>query len=245
MADYEGEAAYARAHHGWGELVLNRPARRNALIGPMVTDLRAGLAALLAGGAKAILLRGEGGAFCSGLDVDAFAADPAPEWRAGFQRDWAAWHADLYACPAVLVGALERFAINGGASMALGCDLLVAGEGATLFVGEAAQGMYAPMNTAWLRLRTTEHLAAQLALGAERITGAELHRLGLAWKVTPDDQVLASATEAAARLGGFPGNGLAAIKEALRRPLAVAGADTFEALRTPAVATNAAPSRAT
>ena len=53
-------------------------------------------------------LRGEGGAFCSGLDVDAFAADPAPEWRAGFQRDWAAWHADLYACPAVLVGALER-----------------------------------------------------------------------------------------------------------------------------------------
>ena len=25
MADYEGEAAYARAHRGWGELVLNRP----------------------------------------------------------------------------------------------------------------------------------------------------------------------------------------------------------------------------
>jgi enoyl-CoA hydratase/carnithine racemase len=235
--------AFTVRHSGWGELVLSRPQRRNAIIGPMIADLRAGLADLLAGGARVILLRGEGGAFCSGLDVDAFAADPPPAWRANFQQDWAGWHGDLYRCPAVMVGALERFAINGGGSMALACDLLVAGETATLMVGEAAQGMYAPMNLAWLRLRASEAIAAQVVLAADRLSGPELHRLGLAYRVAPDAEVLGVARELAARLAGYPGKGLAAIKEAMRRPLADAGAEIFQRLQTPAVRTAAAPSR--
>ena len=54
----ETKCAYAVQHDGWGELVLSRPARRNALIGPMVVDLRKGLAELVAAGSRVILLRG-------------------------------------------------------------------------------------------------------------------------------------------------------------------------------------------
>ncbi|MHB8576308.1 MAG: enoyl-CoA hydratase/isomerase family protein, partial [Dehalococcoidia bacterium] len=76
-----------------GELVLNRPERRNALIGPMVTELRAGLAALVADTeVKAILIRGAGGSFCAGLDLDAFGASPPPAWRANFSEAWASLH---------------------------------------------------------------------------------------------------------------------------------------------------------
>jgi enoyl-CoA hydratase/carnithine racemase len=212
------EAVFARweAHDGWGELVLARPERRNALIGPMATQLRAGLAELMAGGCRAIVLRGDGGAFCSGLDVDAFAA--APDWRESWAGEWAGFHRDLYSCPAVIVGALERFAINAGSSLALACDLLVAGEGAYLLVGEAAVGMHAPMNIAWLRLRASEAVAAQLLLGAARTPASELMRLGLAYKVVADDAVAAEAQALAARLAGYPGQGLASIKAALRRP---------------------------
>jgi 1,4-dihydroxy-2-naphthoyl-CoA synthase len=230
-------------HDGWGELVLNRPQRRNAIIGPMVGELRAGLAALLAGGARVILLRGAGGAFCSGLDIDAFSADPPPVWRAGFQDDWAAWHRDLFACPATIIGALERHAINGAASMALACDLLVAGEGAFLLVGEAAQGMHAPMNVAWLRLKTTEAIAAHLALGATRMKADDLRRLGLAYEVVADDQVLASAQALAARLAGFPGAGLASIKAALRKSMPSDPAAIFDQVRAPGAATATTPQR--
>ncbi|MBR7620912.1 enoyl-CoA hydratase/isomerase family protein [Phenylobacterium sp. 20VBR1] len=236
-------AARVELHEGWGELILARPDRRNALAGPMVSELRAGLAQLLAGGARVIVLRGEGGAFCSGLDVDAFAARPAPDWLADWPEEWAGFHRELYRCPAVIVGALERFAINAGAALALACDLLVAGEGAYLLVGEAAIGMYAPMNLAWLRLKTSEAVAAQLALGATRVPAADLWRLGLVHKLVADAEVTTEAQALAIRLAGYPGQGLAAIKSGLRRP-APAGEGVFEALLATGHAT-AGPSRVT
>ncbi|MCA3725272.1 enoyl-CoA hydratase-related protein [Phenylobacterium sp.] len=67
-----GAPVLTALHEGWGELVLNRPERRNALAPASARDLREGLAALLQGGARVVLLRGEGGTFCSGLDIDLF-----------------------------------------------------------------------------------------------------------------------------------------------------------------------------
>jgi enoyl-CoA hydratase len=140
----------------------------------------------------------------------------------------------------VIVGALERFAINAGSSMALACDLLIVGEGAYLMVGEAAVGMHAPMNIAWLRLKTTEAVAAQLALAAGRVPAADLLRLGLAYKVVADDAVAGEAQALAAKLAAYPGQGLAAIKAALRRP--IADGDVFQAVQSTGHQT-AAPSR--
>ena len=231
--------ARAVSHDGWGELVLSRPARKNAIIGPMVGEMRAALASLLKGGARAIVLRGEGGAFCSGLDIDAFAQNPAPAWRQTFPNDWAGWHLDLYRCPAVIVCALDRFAINGGSSMVFASDLVVMGEGAFVLVGEAIQGMAAPMNVAWLRIKTTEAIAAQLTLAPKRTTGAELHRLGLVYEVVPDANVGTRAEELAATLAGYPPSGIANIKAHLRK---LGGAGDGEAWFKPAAVSGGAGS---
>ena len=228
----------ATRHEGWGELVLNRPDRRNALAPESAKALREGLADLLAGGARVVLLRGEGGTFCSGLDVDLFQGGAGAAWAA----DWTGFHRDLHACPAVVICALERYAINAGAALALGADLMVAGEGAVLTVGEAAIGMHAPMNLAWLRLKAPESVAAQLALGAGRMAGPDLHRLGLAWAVLPDAEVQDHARSAAIRMAGWPAGTLAGIKAALRRPLPQGG-DIFDAVQATPGQGGAAPSR--
>jgi enoyl-CoA hydratase/carnithine racemase len=228
----------ATRHEGWGELVLNRPDRRNALAPESAKALREGLSNLLAGGARAVLLRGEGGTFCSGLDVDLFQGGAGAAWA----TDWTGFHRDLHACPAVVICALERYAINAGAALALGSDLMVAGEGAVLTVGEAAIGMHAPMNLAWLRLKAPESVAAQLALGAGRMAGPDLHRLGLAWAVLPDAEVQDHARSAAIRMAGWPAGTLAGIKAALRRPLSQGG-DVFDAVQAPPGQGGAAPSR--
>jgi len=240
MSEKASPEAYAVTYDGWGELVLSRPARRNAIVGPMVGEMRAALASLLAAKARVIVLRGDGGSFCSGLDVDAFGQTPPPAWRQTFPQDWAGWHLDLYRCPAVVICALERHAINGGSSMVFGSDLVVMGEEAFVLVGEAAIGMAAPMNVAWLRMKTTETVAAQLTLAPRRLKGAELLRLGLAYEVVSDDQVLTRANELAATLAGYPGEGLKNIKASLRRYGAAGdGEDWFR----PAAVVSNAPQR--
>ena len=54
---------------GWAEVILNRPERKNAITGPLGEALAAAVTQLNArDDVQVILLRGAGGAFCSGLD---------------------------------------------------------------------------------------------------------------------------------------------------------------------------------
>ncbi|MBW2281198.1 MAG: enoyl-CoA hydratase/isomerase family protein [Deltaproteobacteria bacterium] len=204
-------------HDGWLEISLNRPKRRNALIGPLVDELFAAFdAADRDDAVHVVLLRGEGGAFCSGLDLKEFAADPPPDWMPAFSGAWRGLHERIFRSRTPLVGALERCAINGGAALALACDLLVAGDEAFLQVGEVQGGMAAPMNVAWLRLRHPESVAMNVALTGRRIAGPELVRLGVALSSVPDETVADRARELAAQLAGYPEGALARIKGAIR-----------------------------
>jgi enoyl-CoA hydratase len=204
-------------HAGWAEVVLNRPERRNAINGPLGKALAAAVTEADADDAvRMLLLRGSGGAFCSGLDLKEFNADPAPAWLNDFGAIWRGAHRALFNCSKPIVGALERYAINGGAALAIACDLLVAGEQAYLQVGEVQQGMAAPYNLAWLRLRHSEAVAAQVALVGKRLAGAELKRLGLAFEVVADAEVLPRAMALTEELAGYPPGAAARIKRGLR-----------------------------
>lgn len=187
------------------ELVLNRPGRRNALVGPMIEELTAAVREISADDAiQVVLFRGEGGAFCSGHDLSELQADPRPEWAGSLARIFRAANLALFECPKPIVGALERFAINAGAALALSCDLLVAGDSAFLQVGEIQQGAGIANNAAWLRLRAGEAVASRMALLGERVPASDLFRLGLACEVVADDAVVARARAIASRIASFP-----------------------------------------
>lgn len=199
------------------EVVLNRPERRNALIGPLATELADSIEQLNADDSISVLvMRGAGGAFCSGLDLTEFGRDPQPDWVATFGDEWRRVHRAVFDSPKIVVGALERYAINGGAALALACDFLIAGETAFVQVGEIQQGMAAPMNMAWLRLRHSEATAARVALLGDRIAGPDLVTLGLAHATTDDDAVVAGANELATRLAAHDPDGVHRIKRSLR-----------------------------
>ena len=164
---------------GWGEVVLNRPGRKNAIVGPLGRGLADGIRLLDRDeDVQAIVLSGAGGSFCSGLDLTAFNDLPEPEWLANFSTIWRDAHRALFECVTPIIGAMERYAINGGAALAIACDYLVVGEKAFLQVGEVQIGMAAPYNMAWLNLRHSESATAQITLIGDRIQGPELQRLG-------------------------------------------------------------------
>lgn len=199
------------------ELVLDRPERRNALTGPLVEEMAAALDRLSEDPAiRVVLVRGEGGTFCSGLDLKEFGAQPPPEWVPRFSTLWSGLHGRLHRFPKPTVGALERAAIAGGSALALACDVLVVGAGAVLHVSEAELGRPAPINTVWLSLRTGPGRALATLLTAPRYSGPELVSAGLAQRCVPDEEVLPTARAVAGRMAGFDPGALRALKAGVR-----------------------------
>ena len=224
---------------------LHRPHRKNAIIAPMLDELACHVdAASAADSIEVVLLCGAGGAFCSGLDLTEYNADPPPAWLPTASTSLKAAHTALGACPKPVVVALERYAINGGAAFALAGDLVVAGRNAWLQIGEARLGMNAPMNLAWLVARYPMATVLQVVLPGARLTGPELLRLGIALEVVDDDQVRARAEALAVEIASFPAGSAHRLKQSALRlandlPATTTGSEWFD--RAAASAPTAAP----
>lgn len=201
---------------GYSEIILNHPPTRNAITGPMGEALANSIEQTESDPAiKCLLLRGADGAFCSGLNLKKFNAEPAPDWLSSFSGIWRRVHTALYDCRKPIVVALEKYAINGGAALALAADLLVVGTDSYLQVGEVRQGSAAPYNMAWLRLRHSENLAAQLTISGRRFTGQELLARGIAYSAPATLQTVAEARNICAELASYPADALVRIKNTM------------------------------
>ncbi|MAI41956.1 MAG: enoyl-CoA hydratase/isomerase family protein [Candidatus Azotimanducaceae bacterium] len=204
---------------GVGEIILNRPAKRNAITGPIVHDLDTALQNLMADrSCTVIIIRGADGVFCAGLDSAAFNKNPAPVWRRHFQEDWANLHNNFFMCPKPIIGAVEQYGIAAGAALAFACDFLVVGEQAFLHVAEVQMGLMAPINVAWLAIRYSHALGLKMALQGEPVYGRELFQLGIANECCEDSEVLNIARKLGYRLAKYDSETLRNMKLALRKP---------------------------
>lgn len=196
------------------DVVLNRPERKNAIVASLAAQLRDTIDVLGRDpSVHCILLRGAGGAFCSGIDLKTVSGN----LRAGPIPAWSQVHAALYRAPVPVVVALERYAINAGAALALAADVVVAGEGSFLQVGEIAMGVPAPMCQAWLHLRHSRAVGDRVTLLGDRIPAAELLRLGLVTEVVDDVRVVERAEGLADRIAAHPAAGRHGIADVWRR----------------------------
>ena len=224
MATY----SYIDVHQGWAELVLNRPERRNSLIPPLFAEVIAAIEELNAReDISVIVLRGENGYFCSGIDLKALQQEPPPDWDGAAISDARSMHLTLYRCQTPVIGALESFAINAGAALAFGCDILIGGESAFLQIGEIQQGAGIPMNAAWLKIKTTEFNAARLALFGDRVAVPDLVGLGIANECVADNAVVSRCYEIAERIAGFPPGSARQIKQTLIQQRGIEDPEAF------------------
>lgn len=190
------------------DVVLNRPHRKNAVTQALAVQLRDAIESLGSDPTvHCILLRGAGGSFCSGIDLKVAGDD----LRAEPISAWTEVHAALYRSRVPVVVALERYAINAGAALALAADVVVAGSGSFLQVSEIAMGVAAPMCQAWLHLRHAPALGDRITLLGDRIPAPELLRMGIVSEVIDDERVVERAEQLADRIAGHPAAGRTAI----------------------------------
>ncbi|MFP6805839.1 MAG: enoyl-CoA hydratase/isomerase family protein [Pseudomonadales bacterium] len=212
-----GEYSFVERKEGWAEIVINRPDRRNSLIPPLAGEITDAIHTLEDDDDVAcIILRGEGGYFCSGIDLKALQQEPPPSWAGKNVGDVRTMHIALFNCKKPIIGAFEKFGINAGAALAFACDILIAGETSFLQIGEIQQGAGIPMNAAWMKIKSTETVLARLALYGDRVSGPELVKLGLATEVVADDNVVNRCRELATRMAGFPKGAPATIINSIR-----------------------------
>ncbi|BAV40135.1 enoyl-CoA hydratase [Mycobacterium ulcerans] len=100
---------------------LQRPERRNALNSQLVEELREAIQKAGDGSVRAVVLTGQGTAFCAGADLsgDAFAAD--------YPDRLIELHRVMDAAPMPVIGAVNGPAIGAGLQLAMQCDLRVVG----------------------------------------------------------------------------------------------------------------------
>ena len=171
-------------------LALNEPARRNAL----TMDLRHALLAALDDAiadpqCRAIVLTGEGGAFCSGGDLSAMRADDPM----GARRRLGIIHGivrRIAAGPKPVIAAVEGAAFGAGLALATASDVVVADAGAKFCASFAKVGLMPDAGLIWsLPPRVGLGTAKRMMLEAPVIGGEEAKALGLVDVLAPAGNV--------------------------------------------------------
>jgi enoyl-CoA hydratase/carnithine racemase len=181
-------------------LTLDRPERRNALDSALQADLVEQFLTVVQDGVRAVVLTGNGPAFCAGFDLKEIrAADERGEaFRPPMNRPGRNLFEVVTETPVPVVAALQGHAVAGGFELALACDLRVAAPGIKLGLPEATIGMGANFGSVVLPKRIPLGIALELLLTGEYVTSEDAERWGLVNRIT--DDVLPTALQLAERI---------------------------------------------
>lgn len=198
-------------------LTLSDPASRNSLSEQVFA---AGIEALNVAesdpAVRAIVLRGDGGHFCAGIEppqLDPDAPEPSLQHFHAFVEA-------LRVSPKPVVAAVEGDAIAGGFALALACDLVVAAADARLLLANPRAGQSADAGaTAQLMRHVPRARVLQWLWLGEPVPVEQLLALGLVTRVSGHGEAFEQALGLAARLADADPEAVSGAKE-LVNPLA-------------------------
>lgn len=170
-----------RIEHRIATITLDRPDKRNALTDEMLDQVIGALDIVEAdSGVRAVILRGNGSSFCSGVDLGEKLARRDTDGSVEFVRLVETFER-LDAHPNPTIAVLQGTSLAGGWELALHCDIRFAAPDARFGMPLARLGLVVPYQAA-ARLVQIAGIAAttDLLLSAELIDGTRAHQLGLA-----------------------------------------------------------------
>jgi enoyl-CoA hydratase/carnithine racemase len=229
---------------GVADVRLNRPDKLNALDLPMFQAIAAAGARLVGDDSiRAVVLSGEGQAFCAGLDFASFMAmagqdggTAPPNLAALGETDGRLTHLGQQVAhcwsevPVPVIAAVWGHCLGGGLQIAAGADLRIVHPEAKLSVLEIRWGLTPDMTiTATLPRLVGLDVAKELTWTGRMISGEEAHRLGLATRLSGDP--LADAQALAREIASKSPQAIRGAKQLLDRSGRVSLAEQYEAER--------------
>ena len=198
------------------EIVLDAPEKLNALSLEAIAELDAAYAAAEASGVRALVLRGEGRAFCAGRDIAGIdpATDDVPAYLGAVER----LLRRIAAFPAPTFAAVQGACLGVGLGLAIATDVVYVAE--TAKIGSPFVNIGAMLDSgghALLYDRLGAHRTLDLIYTGDLLTGTEAAGEGLFSRAIPADELQEFTRTRAERAAAGPTQALLASKRLIAR----------------------------
>lgn len=202
-------------------IAFNRPEALNALSLQLTLDLRAAIEKAISDKARAVILTGEGRAFCSGGDLREMQTMWQKEGRieAFLEEPLRALHDVILLIretPIPFVAAVQGVCAGAGTNFALACDIVFAAENATFNEAFVRIGLSPDCGGSFFLPRVVgEKMAAELMMTGETVSAPRAAQIGMINRVVAPDDLMTEAISTARKLAAAPTGSIGRIKRML------------------------------
>jgi 2-(1,2-epoxy-1,2-dihydrophenyl)acetyl-CoA isomerase len=200
-------------------VTLSRPEARNALDTQTKQELLAALRQAAADPqVRAVVLTGQGRAFCAGQDLREHAESLAAGDGLGdtVREHYNPIAETIATMPKPVIAAVNGVAAGAGAAFVFACDFRLAAASASVTMAFAQIGLGPDSGSSWTLQRLVGYArAVELIMLSQPVKAQQAAELGIFQRVVEDAELAEAAAELATRLAAGPTAAYAAIKEAL------------------------------
>lgn len=198
---------------GIAVVTLADPRRRNAISAELAGQFAQVMAVEQADPqVRAVVITGEGSAFCAGADTEALRQADEAVLRTIYDvfllvRD----------CPLPTVAAVNGPAVGAGFNLALACDVRIAARSALFDSRFLSIPIHPGGGHSWMLTQAAgPQAAAAMTLFGDPVGGERAERTGLAWRCVPDEELIGAAVAFCQAVAGAPAGLVREIKQTLR-----------------------------
>ncbi len=211
------DTIYTHIENGVATLTLNRPKVFNSFNREMAFALQSALDEAAANTeVRAIVITGEGKAFCAGQDLAEVSGPENPGFQSILADHYNPIVRRIRDIEKPVIAAVNGVAAGAGANIALCCDIVIAAESAAFIQAFSKIGLIPDSGGTYFlpRLIGFQKASALMMLG-EKVSAKDAERLGMIYQVVSDDEFSTAIKNTAEHVAQMPTFGLAMTKKAL------------------------------
>lgn len=197
-------------------LTISNPGARNALHPDMyAAAIETLTTAERDDSIRAVVLTGADRFFCAGGNLNRLLENRSKDKSVQAESidNLHGWIEAIRDCPKPVIAAVEDTAAGAGFSLALACDMIVAGASAKFVMAYVKVGLTPDGGGSWfLTQALPRQLAAEILLGGAPVSAERLHQLGVVNRLVADGSALDNALAWADELAALSPNAIERIK---------------------------------
>lgn len=203
-------------------ITLNRPEVFNSFNREMALDLQDKMDACASdSNVRAIVLTGNGKAFCAGQDLkEVTTPDLNPGFKKILEEHYNPIIQRIRNINKPVIAAVNGVAAGAGANIALACDVVIANENASFIQAFSKIGLVPDSaGTFFLPRLIGFQKASALAMLGDKVSAQEAERIGMIYKYVPSEEFEDTIGKIAFKMAQMPTKALGMIKQLFNRSL--------------------------